>query len=51
MHLDKSAIVLADTRYKDCKQYYYFEDIDEKPSIYDSNYRYTYGYGDYDYFD
>lgn len=51
MHLDKSTIVLADTRYKENKQYYYFEDIDEKPSIYDSNYRQTYGYGGYDYFD
>jgi hypothetical protein len=52
MHLDKSVIVLADTRYKDNKQFYYFEDVDEKPSIYDTNYRYTYGYGgyyDYDY--
>ena len=47
MHLDKSVIVLADTRYKDNKQFYYFEDVDEKPSIYDTNYRYTYGYGGY----
>lgn len=47
MHLDKSVIVLADTRYKDNKQFYYFEDIDEKPSIYGTNYRYTYGYGGY----
>lgn len=47
MHLDKSVIVLADTRDKDNKQFYYFEDVDEKPSIYDTNYRYTYGYGGY----
>jgi len=47
MHLDKSVIVLADTRYKDNRQFYYFEDVDEKPSIYDTNYRYTYGYGGY----
>lgn len=47
MHLDKNVIVLADTRYKDNKQFYYFEDVDEKPSIYDTNYRYTYGYGGY----
>jgi hypothetical protein len=47
MHLDKSVIVLADTRYKENRQFYYFEDIDEKPSIYDTNYRYTYGYGGY----
>ena len=47
MYLDKSVIVLADTRYKDNKQFYYFEDVDEKPSIYDTNYRYTYGYGGY----
>lgn len=47
MHLDKSVIVLADTRYKDNKQFYYFEDVDEKPSIYDTNYRCTYGYGGY----
>jgi hypothetical protein len=49
IHLDKSVIVLADTRYKDNRQFYYFEDVDEKPSIYDTNYRYTYGYGGYDY--
>lgn len=47
MHLDKSVIVLVDAKYKDNKQFYYFEDVDEKPSIYDTNYRYTYGYGGY----
>jgi len=47
MHLDKGGIILTDTRYKNQEVYYYFEDIDEKPSIYDTNYRNTYGYGEY----
>lgn len=50
LHLDKSAIIVSDTRYRQNETYYYFEDIDEKPSIYDTNYRNTYGYGG-DYWD
>ncbi len=50
MHLDKSVIVLADTRYKANRQFYYFDNVDEKPSIYDTSYRYTNVYdGYYDY--
>lgn len=47
LHLDKGGMILSDTRYKENEVYYYFEDIDEKPSIYDTNYRKTYGYYDY----
>ena len=47
LHLDKGGMILSDTRYKENEVYYYFEDIDEKPSIYDTNYRNTYGYGGY----
>ena len=47
LHLDKGGMILLDTRYKENEVYYYFEDIDEKPSIYDTNYRNTYGYGGY----
>lgn len=48
LDLEKSYMLLADTRYRENRIMYYFENIDEKPSIYDTSKRYTYGYYDYD---
>lgn len=48
MDLRKGLVVCEDTSYRNQLRYYFFEDIDEKPSIYE-NAKYTYGYYDYDY--
>lgn len=47
LDLERSYMLLGDTRYRDNRIMYYFENVDEKPSIYDRN-RNTYGYYDWD---
>ena len=50
LDLEHSYMLLGDTRYRDNRIMYFFENIDEKPSIYNSNQRMIYGYyDDYDY--
>jgi len=48
LHLDKNTIIVDDTRYQSIA-FYFFENIDEKPSLYDITHRETYGY-EYDYY-
>lgn len=47
LDLEHSYMLCGDTRYRDNRIMYYFENIDEKPSIY-NDHRNTYGYFDWD---
>lgn len=42
--LERSYMLVGDTRYRDNRVMYYFENIDEKPSIFDASRREVYGY-------
>lgn len=42
--LERSYMLVGDTRYRDNRVMYYFENIDEKPSIFDASRREIYGY-------
>ena len=47
MDLSKGLVICDDMNYRNQIRYYFFEDIDEKPSIYESS-KYAYGYDEYD---
>ena len=44
--LRRGLVICDDLSYRNQIRYYFFEDIDEKPSIYEAS-KYTYGYDDY----
>lgn len=48
LDFERCYMLVGDTRYRDTRIMYYFEDIDEKPSIYNTSQRDVYGYYDYD---